>query len=179
MEKAVRRTFQAAAIPTSSQLEDLPAHLLSSFREMYLEDLARRAGSARVFTNTLPGHIDNAALLASAIPNVRFLLVKRSPDDAAWQIYLTKYLYGNSYAYDLKAIREYLDWYNTMIDLTAEKLPDITQVVSYEAMADDPTTALRNVAKLCDLSINDRPVPSLPNDRGCSAPYHEFMGQHG
>lgn len=175
VERAVRRSFQAAAIPTSSQLEDLPAPLLPSFREMYLEDLAQRAGSARIFTNTLPGHIHNAALLASVIPNARFLLVKRSPDDVAWRIYLTKYLYGNSYAYDLKAIREHLDWYNTMIDLTAEKLPDIARVVSYEAMADDPTTALRNVAKLCGLSINDRPVPSLPNDRGCAAPYLGFM----
>jgi Flp pilus assembly protein TadD len=179
VEKAVRRTFQAAAIPASSRLEDLPAHLLPSFREMYLEDLARRAGSARVFTNTLPGHIHNAALLASAIPNARFLLVKRSPDDVAWRIYLTRYLYGNSYAYDLKAIREYLDWYDTMIDLTAQKLPDIVRVVSYEATADDPTTALRNVAKLCGLSINDRPVPSLPNDRGCSAPYRQLLGSLG
>jgi hypothetical protein len=179
VEKAVRRTFQAAAIPTSSHLEDLPARLLPSFREMYLEDLARRAGSARVLTNTLPGHIHSAALLASVIPNVRFLLVKRSPDDVVWRIYLTKYLYGNSYAYDLKAIKDYLDWYDAMIDLTAEKLPDITQVVSYEAMADDTATALRNAAKLCGLSINDRPVPSLPNDLGCSTPYRQFLGSFG
>jgi len=179
VEKAVRRSFQAAAIPTSSHLEDLPPYLLSSFREMYVEDLARRAGPARVFTNTLPGHIHNAGLIASVIPNARFLLVKRSLEDVAWRIYLTKYLNGNPYAYDLKAIRDYLDWYNTMIDLTAEKLPDITHVVSYDAMADDPAATLRKVAELCGLSVNDRPVRPLPNDRGCSAPYRGFLGQHG
>ena len=95
------------------------------------------------------------------------------------RIYLTKYLYGNPYAYDLKAIRDYLAWYNAMIDLTAEKLPDIARVVSYEAMADDPAATLRAVAEFCGLSLNDNAVPSLPNDRGCCAPYHEFMGQHG
>jgi hypothetical protein len=35
------------------------------------------------------------------------------------------------------------------------------------------------VAKLCGLRINDRPVPSLPNDRGCSAPYLKFLGPLG
>jgi hypothetical protein len=146
---------------------------------MYLEDLARRAGPARVFTNTLPGHIHNARLLAGVIPNARFLLLKRSPEDVTWRIYLTKFLYGNSYAYDLKAIRDYLDWYNTMIDLTAEKLADIARVVSYEAMADDPAATLRSAAELCGLSVNDSPVPALPNDRGCSAPYRALLGQFG
>ena len=38
VEKAVRRTFQAAAIPTSNFLEELPSELLPSFREIYLKD---------------------------------------------------------------------------------------------------------------------------------------------
>ena len=92
VEKAVRRAFQAAAIPASNHLEDLPPSLLSSFGKIYLEDLARRAPAARVFTNTLPGRIYDAGLIATALPNVRFLLVKRDPDDVAWRIYLTKYL---------------------------------------------------------------------------------------
>jgi len=146
---------------------------------MYVEDLARRAGPARVFTNTLPGHIHNAALLARVIPNARFLLVKRNLEDVTWRIYLTKYLSGNPYAYDLKAIRDYLDWYNAMIDLTAEKLPGIAHVVSYEAMADDTAATLRKVAEVCGLGLNDDRVLSLGNDRGCSVPYQGFMGQHG
>jgi hypothetical protein len=132
-----------------------------------------------VFTNTLPGHIHNAVLLASVIPNARFVLLKRNLDDMAWRIYLTKYLYGNSYAYDLQAIRDYLDWYNAMIDMTAEKIPGITDIVSYEAMTDDPAATLRRVAKLCGLSVDDRPLAPLPNDRGCCAPYLKFLGPLG
>jgi Flp pilus assembly protein TadD len=179
VEKAVRRTFQAAAIPTSGRPEDLPVDLLPLFREKYLEDLARRAGTSRVFTNTLPGHIHNAGLLASVIPNVRFLLVKRSVEDVLWRIYLTKYLYGNAYAYDLAAIRDHLDWYNSMIDLTAKKLPEISQVVSYEAMVDDPAATLHRVTALCGLGVHELPAPSLPNDRGCSAPYRGFLDERG
>ena len=113
------------------------------------------------------------------IPNARFLLARRSLYDVVWRIYLTKYLYGNPYAYDLKAIKDYLDWYNAMIDLTAAKLPDITHVVSYESMVEDPAATLRKVAELCGISAHDRPVTPLPNDRGCSAPYQEFLEQLG
>jgi len=176
VERAVRRTFQAAAIPSSSHLEELPPQLLPSFREMYLDDLAQRAGSARVFTSTLPGRIHDTGLIAMAIPNVRFLLVKRSLDDVVFRIYMTKYLSGNSYAYDLKAIRDYLNWYNTMIDLTAEKLSHIAQVVSYETMVEKPAATLRGVAGFCGLSVNDDRVPVLSHDSGCAAPYREFMG---
>ena len=177
VEKAVHRTFQAAAIPTSNFLEDLPSELLSSFCQLYLDALARRAGSARVFTNTLPGRIHDAGLIATAIPNVRFLLVKRSLDDVVWRIYLTKYLSGNSYAYDLDTIRDYLSWYNTMIDLTVEKLPEIARVVSYDSIIDDPAKVLRETAELCGLGASQGPLPMLAHDRGCAAPYREFIGQ--
>jgi len=175
VEKAVRRTFQTAAIPTSSRLENLPAELLPSFRDMYLEGLAQRVGTARVFTNTLPGHIHNAALLANVIPNVRFLLVKRNLDDVTWRIYLTKYLSGNAYAYDLRAILDYLEWYNTMIELTAEKLPDVTRIVSYEAITSDPATILHGAAEFCGLEVGERPMSPLPSDHGCSAHYVQFL----
>jgi hypothetical protein len=151
--------------------------LLPAFRENYLEELARRAGPERVFTTTLPGRIYDAGLIAMTIPNVRFVLVKRSLDDVVWQIYLTKYLSGNFYAYDLATIRDYLSWYNAMMDLMAEKLPDITTVVSYEAMVDDPATVLRAVADLCGLRASEGSVPALGHDRGCAAPYREFIGQ--
>jgi tetratricopeptide (TPR) repeat protein len=177
VERAVRRTFQAAAIPASNYLEELPPSLLTAFRENYLDDLRRRAGPARVLTNTLPGRIYHAGILATTVPNVRFLLVKRSFEDVAWRTYMTKYLYGNSYAYDLKAIRDYLNWYNTMIDLTAEKLPQIVRVVTYEGMIDDPAAALRLAGDLCGLTFKGDLPPVPGNDRGCAIPYLEFMAE--
>lgn len=177
VENALRRTFQAAAIPASSYLEELPPSLLPAFRDNYLEDLTRRAGTAQVFTSTLPSRIYDAAILAKTVPNVRFLLVKRGLDDVVWRIYMTKYLHGNPHAYDLKTIRDYLKWYNTMIDLTVEKLPQIAGVVTYEGMIDDPNAALRLAGDLCGLTLKEEPVPVLGNDRGCAAPYLEFMAQ--
>ena len=128
-----------------------------------------------MFTNTLPGHIHNAPLIAGAIPNARFLLLKRDLADVAWRIYLTKYLSGNPYAYDLKAIGAYLDWYDSMIDLVAEKLPEITRVVSYEVAVKDPGYALAMAAELCGLAPSLDAIPSMPNDCGCSAAYRSHL----
>jgi tetratricopeptide (TPR) repeat protein len=176
VENAVRRTFQAAAIPTTGYLEELPPALLQSFCENYLMDLTRRAGPAKIFTSTLPGRIYDAGILAMAIPNVRLLLVKRNLDDVAWRIYMSKYVRGNSYAYDLKSIHDYLNWYNLMIDLTVEKFPQIARVVTYDTMIDDPAATLREAAGLCSLQVNDTPLPTLDNDRGCAAAYRQLMG---
>ncbi len=179
VENALRRAFQSAAVPTSQNLEDLPPELLPSFREYYLEDLMRRAGSARVFTNTLSQRIHDASIIASVIPNARFVMLRRDLQDTALRIYMTKYLRGNSYAYDLKSIAAYLRWYNQMIDLAAEKFSENVLLVTYESMIADSLTVLRKIATMCGLSIKDGPIPAPADDRGAATHYREFLGDYG
>jgi tetratricopeptide (TPR) repeat protein len=175
VENALRRTFQAAAIPASIFAEDLPAYLYPAFRECYRTDLARRAGSASLFTSTQHARIHDAGLIATLIPNSRFLLMKRDRDDVALRIYMTKYLDGHSHAYDIKALFEYLRWYDEMINLTAEKMPGIVKVVSYESMIADPAATLQEAASFCGLRVENVVLPTLGDDRGCAGPYREFL----
>lgn len=179
LETAARRSFQADAMPAGRHLEDLPEHLLASFREFYRDNLARRAGQARVVVNTLPSSIHNALLIARTIPNARFVLMKRNRADTAWRIYLTQYLGENPYAYDLKAIGAYLAWYDAMIDLVVEKLPEITRIVGYDAMVDDPSATLSMVAALCGLGPPGLTAPTLPDDRACATPYRKYLDENG
>lgn len=179
VENAVRRAFQTAALPTSSYLEHLPASLYPLCREFYREELMRRAGPARVFTNTVAARIHDVARVVAAIPNVRLAFVKRDLDDNALRIYMSKYLRGNSYAYQLKSIRDHLIWYHQMIDLMAEKFADIVRVINYEAMVADPAAALREVADLCGLTVRHESPPELGSDCGCAEPYREFMAAGG
>ena len=55
-----------------------------------------------------------------------------------------------------------------MIDVLAEKLPDISRVVHYEDMVVDPAAALRTAADLCGRPMHDRPLPPTGGDRGCA-----------
>jgi tetratricopeptide (TPR) repeat protein len=175
VENAIRRTFQSAGLLATSMFEVLPPKLDADCRDLYLEELSRRAGSAKVFTNTHPGRIHDAARVAAAIPGARFIFVKRNLEDNMLRIFMWKYLTGNSYAYDLKTVRDHIIWYHQMIDTLADKLPDITRVVHYEDMVADPAATRAAIGDFCGLELNDRPIPPLGDDRGCAEPYRQFM----
>jgi tetratricopeptide (TPR) repeat protein len=175
VENAIRRTFQTAALLTSSYLEQLPANLHPLCRDIYLEELARRSGSAKVFTNTHPARIYDAARVIAIFPNVRIVFVKRNMEDILLRIYMRQYNRGNVYSYDLNAAREHVMWYYQMMDVLAEKLSDSVRVIRYEEMVADPAAALQVAADLCGLAMPHDPLPSIGDDRGCAAPYREFM----
>ena len=175
METAVRRTFQAAGLLTHRMFAELPSRLDSECREIYLEELARRAGSAAVFTNTHPARIHDAARVAAALPNVRFILIKRNLEDNMLRIYMQKYAVGHADSYDLKAIRDGLAWYHEMIDLLAAKLPDIARVITYEDIVADPPAAIPWLPNCAACRAIHGPLPYIGDDRGCAGPYREFL----
>jgi hypothetical protein len=175
VENAVRRAFQTAGLPTRDRIFELPPPLDEQCRDFYLEELGERAGSAKVFTNTLPGQIPGVLRIAAVLPNARFIFVKRDPDDIGLRIYMKKYRRGNNYAYDIGNIREHVAWYYRMVDVVAERIPHISTVIQYENMIADPAAALESIAELCGLAPPDAPLPRLGDDRECAAPYREFM----
>jgi hypothetical protein len=177
VEETVRRTCQHAGLATSTWLENVPLALHQLCGEAYLEELAVRAGPARVFTNTNPHRIHDADLMAAAFPNVRLVFVKRNLEDNVLRIYMERYRLGNTYAYDLKAARDHVVWYHEMMDLLAERLPAIVRVIQYENLIADPATALGAVADLCGgVPLTNGPLPVLGDDRECSVPYRRIMG---
>ncbi len=175
VENAIRRAFQGAGLLTTPYFEMLPPQLYPQCRDIYVEELARRAGSAKVFTNTHPARISDVPLIVSVFPNIRLLFVKRDIEDTVLRIYLRLYTEGNAYAYDLAAIREHIAWYHEMIDMLAAMLPDLVRVIRYEDMVADSTAVLRVVADLCGLPTTETPLPAIGDDRGCAEPYREFV----
>ena len=175
VENVIRHTFQTAGLPTRDWMIELPPGLDDLCRDFYLEELEERAGTARIFTNTHPGHITSVLRIANTLPNVRFVFVKRDIDDITFRIFMKKYRSGNAHSYDLGTIREYITWYYEMIDVLAEKLPHLTTVIQYEEMIANPATALKSVVKLCAIEDMDGPPLVLENDRGCAAPYRQLM----
>ncbi len=175
LENAIVHSFHDAGLITSWSLEHLPPQFHGQFRKKYTEELEHRAGSARIFTNTHPAYIQNAANLIGLIPNVRFIFVKRNVDDLMLRIYMRRYRAGNPFAYSLPTIRDHIDWYFAMMDLMAEKFPDAVWITNYEDMVSDPAGVLRTAAEFCGLPAHEGPVPDIGDDRGCAAPYRELM----
>jgi tetratricopeptide (TPR) repeat protein len=175
VENAVRRTFQLAGLLTERAFELLPSALDAQCREGYVDELVRRSGSAKVFTNTHPARIYDAARIASVFPNVRFIFIKRGRDDNLLRIFMRRYAVGNSFSYDLKSARDHIEWYHTMIDTLAEKLPKISRVIRYEDIIANPESVLRTAADLCELSVANMSPSEIGDDRGCSKPYEGLV----
>lgn len=174
-DTAVKRAFQGAGFLTSSQYVHLPYTLDEACREVYCEELARRAGEAKVFTNTSPIRIHDGGRVAQILPNVRFVFVKRNIDDVLLRIFMTRYREANYYAYDLHAARRHIVWYYEMIDRLSEKLPDICRVVHYQDVVSGPAKVVEMVAELCGLDAPAEQTFSVGDDRGCSEPYQGFI----
>jgi tetratricopeptide (TPR) repeat protein len=174
IESALERTLRTGGVPFDFLPQDLPAALHSTFRDLYREELARRAGPAKVFTNTNSGLVYRALLMAEVCPNVRFIFVKRNLDDTVLRIYMKPWRF-NLQDHALGTARDHVVWYHQMIDLLAEKLPDITRVMRYEDIIADPTGAVRTVADWLELPMLDGLLPVLGDDRGCAQPYRKFM----
>jgi len=176
IERALRKALQTAGLPATGLLESVPPTLYPVCRAMYEEELFRRVGSARVLTNTNPSRIHDADLMATVFPGVRFLCVKRNPEDNVLRIYMRCYKRGNAYSYDLRAARDHVAWYHEMMDLLAQQLPHMVRVVQYEDMITDPAAALHVAADLCGLLLGPPAhLPAPGDDRGCAGPYQQFM----
>ena len=175
VDASIRHTFQDAGLLTNRFFEVLPPQLYPQCRKQYVDELHRRAGSAKVFTNTHPNRMNDAALMSIVFPNIRFIFVRRNPQDTALRIFMRHYQTGNAYSYDLKATYDHIDWYHQMAELMAEKIPDHVRIINYEDMVADPAAALKTAADFCGLPMPEGPVPPVGDDRGCADPYQELM----
>jgi len=81
--------------------------------------------------------------MVSVIQNVRFIFVKRDLEDNLLRIFMRKYRSRNVYGYDLKAARDYILWYHEMMDLMAEKFPNLVRIFNYEDIVANPAASLR------------------------------------
>ena len=175
VEDAVRTTLQTSGFLARRQINGMPLSLDSIFLRHYMTDLRRRVGERAVITNTHPGKIAEALRYARTIPGARFVFLRRSRDDLLLRIFMRSYRDGNTYAYDLAWIDEYLNWYDNLTELYGKALPGISRVMTYEEIVENPHGAQKLVAELCGVGLAGASVPDLGDDRGVAEPYREYL----
>lgn len=175
VEKAVRETTQLSGTITRGAINSLPPNLDRLFAERYAKSLLHKAQGARLFTITHPGGLKDVIRLSAAVPNCRFVFMRRRRDDLTFRMYQKNYMDGNVHAYDLDSIREYINWAFDFIDLLHSRYPRTTLIVDYEDMVADPGSTLASVAALCGVSIPKGGLSRPGDDRDCSRPYLGWM----
>jgi tetratricopeptide (TPR) repeat protein len=175
VERASRRTSQLSGLLTLRNPSDLPKALDDRFRASYLEEVQEFARGAKIVTDTYPAMIPYVGRVATALPNVRFIFVKRDRYDCALRIFMKHYRAGNHYAYDIKTIFHYVAWYYEMVELWLEKFPEISLSIDYEDAVAEPKATLSRIIEFCGANLDGRFPLDLGNDHGCSRAYREFI----
>ncbi|MEM8652672.1 MAG: sulfotransferase [Pseudomonadota bacterium] len=168
------RASQISGLVNIEQLWRLPEQLQSEFSKHFRSQIKKQVDQHRVLTNTSPGLIGSAAQIASALPEARFVFIKRDQNDLALRILMKKYKRANYHSYSLESAIDYIQWYVEMMDLLSEKLGDRVLNLSYEEMMSDKQNALSKTLKLCGLGNLKTELPQIGSDVGCSKPYNEF-----
>ena len=177
VERAARRTSQLSGLLTMRNPSDLPKALDDRFRTIYLEEVQEFGRGARIVTDTYPAMIPYVGRIATTLPNVRFIFVRRDRYDCALRIFMKYYRAGNHYAYDITTIFQYVSWYYEMVDVWLEKLPRLLLSLDYDGMVAEPRAAMARIAEFCGASMGAGVPPDLGDDRDCSKAYREFIDE--
>ena len=174
-ERAARRTSQLSGLLTLRNPSDLPKALADRFRSIYSEEVRDFARGARIVTDTYPAMIPYVGRIATVLPNVRFIFVRRDRYDCALRIFMKHYRAGNDYAYDIKTIFHYVSWYYEMADVWLKKFPELTLSVDYDDLVAEPKPTLARIVEFCGANMGAGIPPDLGDDRGCSQAYRELI----
>ncbi|MEZ5798046.1 MAG: sulfotransferase [Paracoccaceae bacterium] len=91
-----------------------------------------------------------------AMPNARFIVVRRDPRDTLLSMYKNVFPEGTHlYAYDQVDLARYYATFVRMVDFWRERVPDWFYEVQYEDLVADPETQSRALIAACGLEWED------------------------
>ncbi len=177
LNKTLLRTLQTSRCIPRPALSDLPVELNSDFLRFYNAALDRHAPGANGFTIRNQGIVANAHRLSFLIPSSRFVFMKRDVNDLTLRLFMEDFTgQGDmAFTFDVKTIRNQINWYYSLIDILVEKFPKSCRVVQYEDMIDNPSSIVQQVRTLCGLGLADVEPPQLDDERGVANPYIRFI----
>lgn len=143
-------------IEQAAQTDRPPMDAFATAGHRYLAAARRRSGAADLFTDKAISTFSRVGQAALALPNARFLMLKRDPRDVGLSIYRNMFPPGRQlYATDLADIGRYIRLYDAMQAAWAEALPDRVHVVEYEALTADPEPQIRALVAAAGLDWQD------------------------
>lgn len=173
-----KKTMHHYRFPPDGGIRNLSREMHVKFKELYVNALADRLSDEMIFTNTLPTNINDVATIPRFVPNSRFVFVQRNEADILFKIFSKFYVSGNSYAYRLSDIREYIDFYNFAVEKICYSFPSIAIQIKYEDLCYNPLSAITKVQNLCGVTLNIQNQSRIENDIGVSKPYLRYLLAH-
>jgi tetratricopeptide (TPR) repeat protein len=163
----------------------------------YVEGLRRRAPDAACITDKLPGNFAHLGFACLAVPNVRFVHVRRDPLDTCLSCFSKLFAQDQlHFAYDLAELGRYYRAYADLMEHWRAVLPPgVMLELQYEELVADPEPHVRRLLAHCGLEwdaaclqfhATKRPVrtfsagqvrePLFRRSIGRARPYRKWLG---
>src|SRR5690606_12280801 len=147
-------------------LADVPAAEIAALGHEYESYLRGRIPDhERITDKSIPTYM-HIGLLKLAMPNARFVVVRRDPRDNLFSIYKNKFPDGtHPYAYDLRDLALYYKTFVDMVDFWRERVPEAIYEVQYEDLVGNPEEETRKLIAACGLTWEDACLSFHENTR--------------
>jgi tetratricopeptide (TPR) repeat protein len=122
----------------------------------YISAARRRTGTETIFTDKAISTYARIGLAAMALPNARFIVLKRDPRDVGLSIYRNMFTPGaHLYASDLGDIGRFIRQHDAFVEFWGNEMPGKVHVVEYEALTADPEPVIRDLVSAAGLEWQD------------------------
>lgn len=139
---------------------------LKRVREAYLTDIASLPGQQPVVIDKMPANFRAIGLIAKAIPEARFIHMRRDPVAVCWSIYKTLFtLHTIGYAWDLTEVGQYYRLYEGFMQAIEAQYPGMVLHVDYKELTETPEPVIRRMLDYCGLPFEAACLSPEKNDR--------------
>ncbi|WP_126975129.1 tetratricopeptide repeat-containing sulfotransferase family protein [Frigidibacter oleivorans] len=137
-------------------LAGIPDAEIAGLGRDYAAALATRApGAARITDKSIQSYM-YIGLLKLALPQARFIVVRRDPRDNLVSIYKNRFAEGTHlYSNSLRDLGLYYRTFHEMIEFWRARVPGWFHEVQYEDLVADPETQTRQLIAACGLDWED------------------------
>jgi tetratricopeptide (TPR) repeat protein len=159
-------TFKEAIAECASSQGILPAYpalvealsqdQIRQLGEIYTTRVRARAPEAEWIVDKMPLNFVFAGLIHLALPNARFINIRRDPLDTCVSCFSLLFTGSQPFAYDLAELGRYYRGYEAVMEHWHKVLPPGVMIdAQYEDLVDDLEGAARRVLRHCDLDWED------------------------
>lgn len=105
-------------------------------------------------------------LLKAALPNCKFIIVRRDPRDNLLSIYRNRFADNTHlYAYDLENLGTYYKQFLRIMDFWRNKMPKDFMEINYEDLINDPETQAQKLINYCNLDWENKCLEFYKSER--------------